>query len=458
MADWYSLAFYTSHIKAKIIEQDSSTSDAVLVALLAVAGIATLLGIVELVAFMLQFRDARFYVTPRVRSELMEEVTSCSLLLSENLALPLTLLIGYLLGSCALAAYVRSFPARMALVASGVSVVWRIVQSFAYCCHCSSDSVLLTCWMWLRYIRGFIMASAIAIIVFLLSLSLSLATAVKIDDYLGNVKDAAQHRDVADGVFLYQRFAAPYTITSSGTQDECNFFETRARIAHTDDIETIHRRARRVKMPCTYFSEFYETLLLNKHRSLAATYHCDVIVGLYDDDFRAARIINAGYQLADPESPTCVSGTIDLEFDHSYSISDSIQMNVEFVYSNRSVFGLVHTLCGGGACAEDVPPRTGNVMNFDCDSLPSCVNYINSSRDEVLGHVSTLLVGERELMSLYPCMPQIVIDASLDLSLCEGEVEEPANATRLEYTTCRRPFLVHVDGALRREWEQEEGD
>ena len=458
VADWGNFADYTLRTKRLIIENNNSdTADVVLVTLAVLCGVSSALGLLEMKAFVQQFKDTRNHLQPMTRSERYEEVISYLLLLVENTGIPLLFLSTYFVGSCTVAAHVRSLYARLAFFAAGVCVLWRAIQSFAYCCNCRKSAPTLMWCSWARYLRVLLLAASLAIIALLLSISLSLDVAMKIDERTGHIERRTQYRDTVDAVYLYQRFQAPYTVHANNeTLRDCSFFETRIRYAAPVDIEKIHKRRRLVKMPCADVSQFYELLLPSKHRSLATTYDCDVIVGLHDSDLRSARLINVGYELRDPDSSQCVSGHIDLEFDKTYDdvADEGYQLDLEILFTQQTQRELMLSVCDQSCINSTTLEEPVNSINIDCsggsggadDDDTSCMNYVNeTSYADVIGYMSTLLVPERELMSLYPCMPSIALDTSLELHLCNDDTSKRhMNGTVTQYTTCRDPFIINT--------------
>ena len=150
VADWYNLTSFVLDTKPNIIENNDDVTDRVLFCFMTLCGFSTIIAVFELFAFMLQFKDTRNYVSPRRRSELMEEIVSCAILIIENMGIPLVFVVGYFNGSSAVAAQIRSLPARLAFFAAAISAIWRIVQSFAYCCHAQYDTCGFLLCQWLR--------------------------------------------------------------------------------------------------------------------------------------------------------------------------------------------------------------------------------------------------------------------------------------------------------------------
>ena len=428
--------------------------DAIYWTFLALCCINTVFLFAELVAFVLQLKYTRMYDAPVAKSEFLEEIVSAGLLLFQSFGLPLLFFAGILMGMCPINAQIRSFSGRLALLLAAISSIWRFIQSFAFCFVCRQD-MKLPCCQSLRGFRAFFLAISLAIICFLACVTFSLAISLRVDDYNGRYH-GKRYSDSIEGVYLYQRHLAQYKVVEKDTEQVCNFFETRTKIALPKDIENIHKDVYTIRFNCSDINDFYTLFINEQHRPLMPSYHCDIVIGIKDDELTSARIVNAIYELRDAISSTCISGPVDLVLDTDYDPEDNYAMQTTEIWSNAALKGLFDNTCGDNlnSCTT-VKNQTHNNPVFNCTSDLCLTPPADSTNSSSIALVSHLLVSERQMLSYYPCMPYVDLHHQLEFDSCQ----QPSNIQELqggimEYASCTGAYLSYDQ--FEEDWEEQE--
>ena len=221
---------------------------------------------------------------------------------------------------CPLVEQMRTVPGQVALVATGISLIWRMVHSLAFCCSCRQKKdrerarklIVIIPTVILRVLRTILLA--MAAMLFLFTVVISFAPDPNSIAWLRSVLDFMDVSGAPNGpIYIYQKYDLPYTIRRHVDKDRagtvlppadelkdwsdrkwrgvaqvdynCDHYVRRIYVADSLDLKRRGPGGVTMMYSCEEANPFFKTSIPEKLQSLLRNHTCNVIFNLvYDHD------------------------------------------------------------------------------------------------------------------------------------------------------------------------------